>query len=581
MIQKILPCLIILTLAVEMIFAQESNLVLHEANQNDTVVLYINDYTGSIQWEKSIDNEIWIDVDNGSMDSLRFIFNANTYFRAVVTVPGCDPFYSDVIYVQDAISIDHDADGFSEMQGDCDDTNPDMNPGAFEICGDGIDQDCSGKDLHCDDYDNDGDGFTENQGDCDDTNAGIYPGASEICGDSIDQDCSGTDLDCNDEDNDGDGFTENQGDCDDTKAGIYPGASEICGDSIDQDCSGTDLDCNDEDNDGDGFTENQGDCDDMNPDIHPNALDICGDGIDQDCSGTDENCPDVDDDEDGFTEAQGDCDDTNPDIHPGATEICGDGIDQDCSGTDLNCEDVDHDGDGFTENQGDCDDSDADINPNAAEICGDSIDQDCSGTDLDCNSVDQDGDGFSQNQGDCDDSNPAVFPGAVESNCCDGVDQDCNGVECPIDTIILQTVCQNEGFSCAPTYNAGKKPQKIVLATSEGQRHDWNDELNEVNIPLELKELDLIACIEESFEEVETCFYDNGLRKLIRRRYVVEIRIRDANLGIGRFYKKFRGGTPGACGQTETFFSFQYTKYRYGSEVDYTDIETWLSGIIN
>ena len=40
------------------------------------------------------------------------------------------------------------------------------------------------------DIDNDGDGYTENQGDCDDTNASINPGATEIQ-DGIDNDCDG------------------------------------------------------------------------------------------------------------------------------------------------------------------------------------------------------------------------------------------------------------------------------------------------------------------------------------------------------------------------------------------------------
>jgi hypothetical protein len=44
--------------------------------------------------------------------------------------------------------------------------------------------------------DDDGDGFTENQGDCNDDDASIAPGAMEICGDGIDQDCDGMDRAC-------------------------------------------------------------------------------------------------------------------------------------------------------------------------------------------------------------------------------------------------------------------------------------------------------------------------------------------------------------------------------------------------
>ena len=40
-----------------------------------------------------------------------------------------------------------------------------------------------------DNCDDDGDGFSEIQGDCNDSDISIYPGASEVCGDGIDNDC--------------------------------------------------------------------------------------------------------------------------------------------------------------------------------------------------------------------------------------------------------------------------------------------------------------------------------------------------------------------------------------------------------
>jgi hypothetical protein len=174
------------------------------------------------------------------------------------------------------------------------------------------------------DIDNDGDGYTENQGDCNDSNAAIRPGATEVCGDGIDNNCNGSvDEGCTRtwyRDTDGDRYsngsslqsvnrpasnyylaselTATTGDCNDSNAAIHPGATEICGDGIDQDCNGVDLPCLTDplevDNDGDGFTENAGDCNDSNASIHPGATEICGDGIDQDCNSGDLNCdPDV------------------------------------------------------------------------------------------------------------------------------------------------------------------------------------------------------------------------------------------------------------------------------------------------
>ena len=204
-----------------------------------------------------------------------------------------------------------DLDGDSyQAQGcggdDCNDFDANINPGATEICGDAIDQDCSGADLPCGNcHDNDADGYQDDSCggvDCDDGNAAVHPGAAEVCGDGIDQDCDGQDESCGGcDDLDGDGHPSDTcggDDCDDAAAGTYPGAAEICDDGIDQDCDGQDEICGGcQDMDGDGHTPTHCgglDCDDNNPGIHPGAIDSCGDGIDQNCDGPDRECPSSD-----------------------------------------------------------------------------------------------------------------------------------------------------------------------------------------------------------------------------------------------------------------------------------------------
>ncbi|MEC7947045.1 MAG: MopE-related protein, partial [Myxococcota bacterium] len=427
--------------------------------------------------------------------------------------------------------------GFTE---DCDDTDPTVNPGATEVVGDGIDQDCNDEeecyadadgdgyhaggtvvslDEDCDDA-GEGDSST-GAGDCDDTDADVNPGATEVVGDGVDQDCDGSEACFDDADSDGyhadttsmsadtdctdpgeADATVPGGDCDDADASIHPGATETVGDAVDQDCDGTEECYADGDSDGyrtsatvtssdDDCTDSgeatsttpAGDCDDTDAAVHPGASERVADGVDQDCDGQEICYEDADDD--GYrpgsttlssidadcsdagealaSEPAGDCDDNDASVNPGVSEIPGDEVDQDCDGTEDCYGDADADGyrtDALVPSAdsdcadageapsslaaGDCDDSNAAIHPGAAEIVGDEVDQDCDGEELcyadsdrdayrtgttltsgdpDCSDAGEAASGVAS--GDCNDLDPAVHPGATEV--CNGVDDDCDG----------------------------------------------------------------------------------------------------------------------------------------------------------
>ena len=147
----------------------------------------------------------------------------------------------------------------------CDTNNPSVQVETAEVC-DGLDNDCDGSvdeggvcvtvcaDGDGDGYGNPGQANCPNgaQTDCNPSYIGINPGATEIIGNNIDENCDGIIAFPPCADTDGDGWvSESQcegsfgiisnfkgfNDCDNSKGTVYPGAPEIC-DGIDNQCEG-------------------------------------------------------------------------------------------------------------------------------------------------------------------------------------------------------------------------------------------------------------------------------------------------------------------------------------------------------
>lgn len=367
--------------------------------------------------------------------------------------------------------IDADNDGFGVGVGcprpqDCNDEDAAINPGAQEICADGKDQNCDRvSDGGCNTcVDADGDGYYSGNGsdshcqsmprDCDDSNPLIFPGAPEICGNDIDENCNlsivdtpcvdphdaeqcmqlmpnaGAVLDCLNQNND----SRPPNSCLHADTGAPPCHDPICVMNCVNACAEVEPcttlsaciaacpvwteTCVDHDNDEWGVGEGCPiqDCNDNRVDVNPGQPEICN-GIDDDCDGTVDDwnvngtfcrntqcvnncagdpvcingCPYVDcvdHDGDGYGVGQ-DCavqdpDDTDPASFPGNREICGDGIDQNGNNVpDDGCVlCTDFDGDGYGVGPAcsirDCDDANTSIHPAANEQCG-TIDTNCDG----------------------------------------------------------------------------------------------------------------------------------------------------------------------------------------------------------
>lgn len=377
---------------------------------------------------------------------------------------------------------DLDGDGFGAgaaldcgdvtIDGDCNEGDANVFPGASEICGNDLDEDCDGLDIICANggctqvsacnYD---ELATEDDGTC------FYPEADFL-------DCEGNCL----FDTDADGICDELevGGCLDPQACNYNELATDAGNCVypqSEICNGFDDDCDGEEDNGvllsfyldadaDGFG---------NPDQTTFACEAPIGYVDnlEDCDDNQITYNDLDSDGYGAGDAVGcgialnstDCDDDNSLIHPDAVELCNN-LDDNCDGevdefvTATFFADVDGDGfgnasetiqscelvDGYVENADDCDDS----------FVG-------------YDDLDGDGYGFGEstacgnanNADDCDDNNIFLNPGMEEL--CNDIDDDC---DIEVDEFVTSTFyadVDGDGFGNAEsTVTACDQPDGFV-----------------------------------------------------------------------------------------------------------------------
>jgi len=163
---------------------------------------------------------------------------------------------------------------------DCDGDLPSSETRDSDSDGDVLCEDCDDQASYLNSEDWDGDGLSSCDGDCDDYDEDVHPGAVPTCDGAadVDSDCDG-EQDVGWVDGDEDGLAPCEGDCDDEDASVHALAEETCN-GVDDDCDPATDELADVD--GDGFTTCEGDCDDSEPTAWPGAVEVC-DGVDNNC----------------------------------------------------------------------------------------------------------------------------------------------------------------------------------------------------------------------------------------------------------------------------------------------------------
>lgn len=324
------------------------------ANGNDCDDTNAERYPGASEVCDGIDNDC-NDIADDNLGTLWYEdADFDGYGNVDVVVSGCQP-----------------GVGYTDNALDCDDTMPNINPGAPELC-DEVDNNCDGSidegvtTTYYEDTDGDGfghptqsieacgfpSGYTLDNTDCDDDQSSVRPNGVETC-DELDNDCDG-DIDEDvllsfypDADFDGYGdptqevlactaplsHVSDNTDCDDSSSSISPDGVEVCN-VVDDNCDGS----VDEDFTTAGVYDQIDNCGACGVDCQAqgylNASAMC------DASGSAPVCDFMCDS--GFFDANQDASDGCECVFVSSDDVPFDGLDADCDGGDGDHNDAIH-----------------------------------------------------------------------------------------------------------------------------------------------------------------------------------------------------------------------------------------------
>ena len=131
--------------------ADGSTWTLSEEHTISAQLAYYGDVeTLDVALNSDLDGELW----SGSPDALGLVEATPRLSEGLhqlsVTATDGELSADDVVTVEVACELaDADGDGFNECDGDCDDGDPFASPDGLELCGNDVDEDCSGADLSC------------------------------------------------------------------------------------------------------------------------------------------------------------------------------------------------------------------------------------------------------------------------------------------------------------------------------------------------------------------------------------------------------------------------------------------------